>query len=214
MAVAEAVLNSPDYFRCEKQRCRMRKAACVALQERVKDNGRFDETHPCRACAQGRKIKAEIGGTAILVVQHGRDAHVTSGAGSQATSAIEAPAAPGPTVSPCARCGNSRARNTTYGRLCHSCHSKQMYADGTAKHQGKTNPDVYRHADDPGKTVSKPEDVPQANVLVLNFKDYPELYRELQERAEADYRNLDQEVFYALDVVFKPSDHLEAKEKT
>lgn len=70
---AESLLNSPDYFTCDKYACRMSKQTCVANQRLAGNTGRvhFDAHHGCDfaainrkafcfECGQGSDIKMEM----------------------------------------------------------------------------------------------------------------------------------------------------------
>lgn len=72
-ATAEALLNSPDYFTCDKYACRMSKQTCVANQRLAGNTSRvhFDAHHGCDfaainrkaycfECRQGSDIKMEM----------------------------------------------------------------------------------------------------------------------------------------------------------
>jgi len=64
------ILNSPDYFTCQRYHCRMSKQACIQHQQVVATSeGLFSRGFPalaraeaCAGCSQGVQIKAELEG--------------------------------------------------------------------------------------------------------------------------------------------------------
>lgn len=70
MSAVEDLLNSPDYFDCERHRCRMSKSACLGNQFLAQQDTKFDAysglDYPsinrkasCLDCVQGQKIKED-----------------------------------------------------------------------------------------------------------------------------------------------------------
>lgn len=64
---AEAILNSDEYFRCERYLCTMKKDHCIERQKTGLVRGyytfrRMPGALECRECEQGRKLTEVDGG--------------------------------------------------------------------------------------------------------------------------------------------------------
>ncbi|MFA5436673.1 MAG: hypothetical protein WC372_11600 [Candidatus Neomarinimicrobiota bacterium] len=56
---AENILSGPDYFYCERYRCRMKKTECIRRQTKPTLGFEVDYTNVCRDCIQGGSIMQE-----------------------------------------------------------------------------------------------------------------------------------------------------------
>lgn len=68
METAEEMLQSPEFFRCRKFECTLKKETCIARQKRTLgwivthgERVRLSQYPECQGCSQGKEIARELG---------------------------------------------------------------------------------------------------------------------------------------------------------
>ena len=163
----EAILSGPDYFRCEKTHTRMKKEECIRRQGGVKrrlEHGATWQDIPveCEGCQQGEKIRG----------QRAEDRGQTAEEGE-----MKKKGSPKVCIEPGCEETHIKAR----GRC--SRHYNNWYSREQRKAGGKTLID---------RGIGYSKKVPgAANMVTLNFEEYPDVLMELKEKAQEEFRSIE-----------------------
>ena len=177
--IIRSILNGPEYFYCEKARCKLKISSCIERQLINERAGAFQlAPFPiCEDCPAGFENRR----------RPLREKAMSNDAGLPDVAATAVPGATGGTseVSPvmCKDCGVRETISPKHS-LCASCMNKRSKA--------------ARQKDASQRTKARSTKAEGGPAITIDFSSHPDVYKDLESLSVEEVRPIDMQVIYLL----------------
>ena len=205
------LLNDPEYFECERLRCVMKKSACMENQEQAGRAGSIyaanrrrgylcsDRELSCGDCAQGKGIRAEIGGQMSEVSREGKGKEEMMEDNKDMTG-LEMAEKLNELKYPCRECGEREAVvSKKTGRplhwMCRECFGDKIRDTAKRKREAGISRKKPEKPEKPVEDLIGTE-TPPDHCVTIDFGEYAQVLEAMREKARAEVRSVEEQIIW------------------